>query len=436
MTWGYLPPAVSEVFLPAVVARLVRGDASGLEDEISRYLGSHAAAAGSSWVLVLRQLLEAIAATRPDRREVILPSYSCNEFTKAVLLAGLRPKYVDVRRDLACDPLAIEGAITRDTLAAFSINNIGRESDNAAVRELCDRHGVVCVEDATYTILGTSDRDHRRFGTYGHYAVLNFSEGKIIPVGGGAVVTNVADGVVVIDRVRAQIKTQPATSSLRDLLSLVVYRAGSSRLGYSAYRLLRQLTGADLKQRLAMEPTRAKEVGHDLERDASGHVALRADRASTLDDRGSLHPLGRPKQLCGVEIIRNADRIRRQRRARHEAFCHALGAVSAVELLPLPAQGMRIKAPLVMLTDLSDAAQGELERLGVCRGYSTDYPTYGPASSPNSNRFFERLFTLPIHRHIHDGIVREITAALAKSSVRKSAAAVLHVQARVTNEVE
>ena len=53
---------------------------------------------------------------------------------------------------------------------------------------------MICVEDANYTSLGRSDHDGRRFGSYGHYAVLNFSQGKKIPVGGGAVVTNIDAG--------------------------------------------------------------------------------------------------------------------------------------------------------------------------------------------------------------------------------------------------
>ena len=413
MTWGYLPPASSDVFLTAVIARLLRGDATALEDEICAFLGSRAAAAGSSWVLVLRQLLVQLAAREPGRREVVLPSYSCNEFTKATLLAGLRPRYVDLGPDLASDPDTIAAAFGADTLAAFAINNIGRESNNAAIRELCDRRGVICIEDATYTFLGTSDRDQRRFGTYGHYAVLNFSEGKIIPVGGGAVVSNIDAGVDVIAQVRAQIAQRPTRSTLGELASLLVYRAGSSRLGYFAYRLLRELTGADLKKRLSMEPTRAQEVGHDLERDAHGQVTLRADRAGELDDERELRPLGRPKQLCGVQVIRHAERQRADRRARLDSLTTALASVPAVELFPLPTSGMPIKAPIVIRADISAAQQRELDRLGVARGYSTEYATYGNRSYPSSNRFFERLYTLPVHRHVHAGIVRDIVAALS-----------------------
>jgi dTDP-4-amino-4,6-dideoxygalactose transaminase len=166
--WGYLPPAVSEVFLPAVTLRLLRGDHTELEAAIGSFVGSAAVAAGSSWVVVLGLLLEELAARHPGRREVVLPAYSCNEFTKATLLAGLVPRYVDLRADLTADPATIASALGPATLAAFAINNVGRESDNAAIRALCDGQGVVCVEDATYTFLGRADRGGRRFGGHRH----------------------------------------------------------------------------------------------------------------------------------------------------------------------------------------------------------------------------------------------------------------------------
>jgi dTDP-4-amino-4,6-dideoxygalactose transaminase len=412
--WGYLPPAVSEVFLPAVVVRLLRGDRTSLEDAICGFLGSRAAAVGSSWVVVLSVLLEELARRRPGRREVVLPSYSCNEFTKATLLAGLRPRYVDLRADLATDPDAIGAAIGPATLAAFAINNVGRESENARIRAICDHHGVICVEDATYTFLGRSDHDGRRFGNYGHYAVLNFSEGKIVPVGGGAVVGNVDDAAEVIAAVRARIDRQPPPSTARELISLAVYRAGSSRLGYTAYRLLRELTGADLKKRLSMEPTRADEVGHDLERDATGEVAFRPGRGEALRQPGVLRPLGRAKQLCGVEIIANADRVRGLRLHRYHALRRALAAAPRIDVLPFPTEGTCIKAPVVVRAPVSAAQQRALDRIGVIRGYATDYPTYGDPAFPSSNRFFDLLFTLPLHRAIDDAAIDEIARALAQ----------------------
>jgi dTDP-4-amino-4,6-dideoxygalactose transaminase len=410
---GYCPPAVSDVFLGRVVLRLLAGQRGGLEDELCAYLGSRAAAAGSSWVHVLALLLEELARRGGGRDEVILPSYSCNEFTKAALLAGLRPRYVDLQRDLAAAPESIQHAIGSRTLAVLAINNVGRESENGRIRAVCDRRGVLCIEDATYTFLGHSDHDGAKLGTYGHYAVLNFSEGKIIPVGGGAVVGNIAPAADVLAVVRARIAQRPAPRPLQELARLALYRAGSSRLGYTAYRILKQLTKVDLKKRMSMEPTRAGEVGHDLTRDAAGAVHFVAGREQALRDDAVLHPLGRAKQLVGLEVIRHADEIRAARAARYDAFRRALASTAAVELLPYPHDGMYIKAPFLLHGDPSPDEERELDRLGVIRGYSTAYPTYGDPAYPHGNLFFERLFTLPLHRAVRPRLVHEIAARLA-----------------------
>ena len=410
--WGFLPPAVSDVFLPAVALRVLRRDPRTLDDAICAFLGCRAATTGSSWVFVLGLLLEELAARHPGRREIVLPSYSCNEFTKAALLAGLEPRYVDVRSDLAADPEAIARAFTARTLAAFAINNVGRESENGRIRDLCDARGVLCIEDATYTFLGRSDHDGRRFGSYGHYAVLNFSEGKIVPVGGGAVLPNLADGVAVIAAVRARVAHAPATPAWRELFSFVIYRAGSSRVGYTAYRWLRELTGTDLKKRLSMEPTRAEEVGHDLERDARGRVVFRPGREQALKAQSALRPLGRAKHLCGVLIIENEARVRTSRARRYDAFRRALTSTTTLQLLPYPVDGTCIKAPVIVDRDVSATEQRALDRLGVIRGYSSDYPTYGDPAFPRSNRFFDRLFTLPLHRYVDDRTIDEIARTL------------------------
>ncbi|MDA1183004.1 MAG: hypothetical protein O3B82_05335, partial [Bacteroidetes bacterium] len=58
---------------------------------------------GSSWVRVLQSLFIA-AKLHSDplqcsKNLVVLPAYSCNEFSKAILLAGLQPVYAPVNAE-------------------------------------------------------------------------------------------------------------------------------------------------------------------------------------------------------------------------------------------------------------------------------------------------------------------------------------------------
>src|SRR6185436_14685665 len=61
---------------------------------------------------------------------------------------GLVPVYVDV--DLATlnlDPAALDAAVGPRTRAVMAAHTLGNPFDLAAVRALCDRHGLWLVED-------------------------------------------------------------------------------------------------------------------------------------------------------------------------------------------------------------------------------------------------------------------------------------------------
>jgi len=103
---------------------------------------------------------------------------SVRQCASRALSAGLGVEHA------TCDGAGENSASVRDggVLQASEEKALRRAylSGNARIRPLWDRHGVICIEDATYTFLGRSDHDGRRVGSYGHYAVLNFSEGKIV----------------------------------------------------------------------------------------------------------------------------------------------------------------------------------------------------------------------------------------------------------------
>jgi dTDP-4-amino-4,6-dideoxygalactose transaminase len=117
--------------------------------------------------------------------------------------------------------------------------------------------------------------------------------------------------------------------------------------------------------------------------------------------------------VCGAEIIERADRVRAARTERYLAFRRALAQTPAIDVLPYPADGTCIKAPIVVRANVSAENQRALDRMGVIRGYATDYPTYGDPAYPSSNRFFDLLFTLPLHRYVDDDAIDEIARALS-----------------------
>ena len=74
-----------------------------------------------------------------------------------------------------------------DVFALVAVNVLGYTSPMREVAAFCDDRDLCLVETLGYA-LGSSYRG-RRLGTFGDRAVLNFQQGKPIPVGGGMVVS-------------------------------------------------------------------------------------------------------------------------------------------------------------------------------------------------------------------------------------------------------
>jgi len=81
-------------------------------------------------------------------------------------------------------------------------------------------------------------------------------------------------------------------------------------------------------------------------------------------------------------------------------------------VLPYPTDGTCIKAPILVRATFDVEQERALDRMGVSRAYDSDYPTSGDPAYPSSNRFFDLLFTLPLHRYIDDAAVEEIARIL------------------------
>ncbi len=406
------PPAVSDLPLAAALSRWLRGDPRRLDEVIRDRLGSIAVVTATSWVALLQRLLEELARVRPERREVVIPSFSCNEFNLAALAADLEVVTIDLDERMRTDPERVAAACGPRTLAALAVNNLGCESDNAAIQEVCERAGVVCIEDATYTFLGRSDRDGRAFGTYGELAILNFSEGKILPIGGGAVCLNRAGWRPSLAALERRVGAAAPCGNLTELADLAMYRLGSSSLGFALAWGLRRLSGIDLKRRLTREPTRVDDLAGAIRRDPDGRLVLdRAERDRLLGLE--LRPHNRVKQLCGAAILAGIETERRRRAATLTEARRQLLPLGVAEEMPLPRQGVYIKAPWLCRRAPAAERAARLARLGMLSGYRVTHPTYGDPAFPNSNRFYERVVTVPLHRRIDRRILARIARELA-----------------------
>lgn len=121
--------------------------------------------------------------------EVIMPTFTFVATFESILMLGAVPILVDIDDTLTLDPKAVEAAITPKTRCIMPVHMCGSMADLAALKQLCDQHDLLLLEDACQAIGGSFDG--KPLGSYGDLGCFSFDFVKTITCGeGGAVITN------------------------------------------------------------------------------------------------------------------------------------------------------------------------------------------------------------------------------------------------------
>lgn len=182
------------------------------EAEFAEHLGSEHVVALSSCTSALH--LACIVAGVEPGDEVIVPSMTFVATANAVRYCGARPVFADLvsGTDFGMDPEHVESLITERTRAMIPVHYAGYSVEIERLAELCERTGVVLIEDAAHAPDAVS-RSTRMLGTYGLAGCFSFFPNKVLGVGeGGALAT---DSEEVAARVR-RLRSQGMTATTRD----------------------------------------------------------------------------------------------------------------------------------------------------------------------------------------------------------------------------
>ncbi|MCZ2153465.1 MAG: DegT/DnrJ/EryC1/StrS family aminotransferase [Bryobacterales bacterium] len=126
--------------------------------------------------------------------EVIIPSMTSLFTAQAVLAAGARIRVADVSAaNLLLTPETVERAFTPATRAVIAVHLYGQPCDVAALSELCERRGVVLIQDACQAHGAMWRGAH--LTAFSPYCAYSFYPTKNLGClgDGGAVVTNDAE---------------------------------------------------------------------------------------------------------------------------------------------------------------------------------------------------------------------------------------------------
>jgi 8-amino-3,8-dideoxy-alpha-D-manno-octulosonate transaminase len=124
--------------------------------------------------------------------EVIMPTFTFVASFEAIMMLGAIPVLVDIDDTLTLDPKAVEAAVTPKTKAVMVVQMCGSMGDMDALRQICDKHNLIFVEDACQAIGGAYKG--KPLGSIADVGCFSFDFVKTITCGeGGAVVTNNED---------------------------------------------------------------------------------------------------------------------------------------------------------------------------------------------------------------------------------------------------
>lgn len=155
---------------------------------LSEYTNAKYAIAINSGTSALYASLLALSLKSSD--EVIIPSLTFVATANAVVAAGAKPVFADIREDdYTIDANDIEKKITKNTKVIIPVHIYGHTAEMTLIRELASKHSLYVIEDACQSLGSIYKGKHT--GTLSDLGCYSFYPSKVLTSGeGGAIVTN------------------------------------------------------------------------------------------------------------------------------------------------------------------------------------------------------------------------------------------------------
>lgn len=375
-----VPPAITPVGVRDLLAGLRahrRGEGRReFRESLRSFLDADTAATYTSYRRALGacflELRDAAEADGLDR--VLVPAFASSDFADAAEGVGLTVERYDIDADsLAVRPETLTGRLD-DALALVAVNVLGYSSRMDALERLCAETDTVLVEALGYA-LGSAYRG-RRLGTFGDVVVVNFQQGKPIPVGGGMVLSH-EQSVSVSDDDRPDVSP--------NLAALSGYAVcGRPRL----YYLYSELT-----DRLSI---------HDgIEERATTHPGSKLD----VEYGRPFARMSNFQCAVGDNVFDRLDEYRQHRERTARQYRRELADCPGIDLLD-PVAGLSdhqyVRFPVLADPALRPEIRDALAETGVQSTTLYDWPVLDESAFPAAARVQRRILTLPTHPYVDE----------------------------------
>lgn len=191
-----LPPVGNEIPF-SVVLRSVTGKGNlsntAWVNHIQGYLGAKHVLYLSSGRAAFWLILKSFSQARPEKKEVIVPAFTCPSVVSAVLKIGLKPVLCDINlEDFGYSDLDLKAKITERTLAVIVVHLYGYPAGVEKVYECIAEREVSVIEDAAQAFGNEQVHSpYGKLGLIGDAGFFSFGRGKPLSImHGGLFVTN------------------------------------------------------------------------------------------------------------------------------------------------------------------------------------------------------------------------------------------------------
>ena len=179
-----IPPAKSLSSYRSVFRSLWNYD---WESEWREHLGAHTVTGHPSGRSGFRHVIEVLTGLAAGRDEVILPAYTCPSLVTTLRQAGLTPRPIDME---PMSPIvsvsALRAAVNSKTLAVITTNLYGAADPIQEIASICRDNDVFLVEDISLAL--GCDADGRELGLFGDVVFLSLGPSKVISTINGGIV--------------------------------------------------------------------------------------------------------------------------------------------------------------------------------------------------------------------------------------------------------
>ena len=148
---------------------------NAFEQEAAAFLGVKHAVTVASGTDALHLALVAAGIGPGD--EVITTPFTFIATAEAIRYVGATPVFVDIDpRTFNIDPEKIAAAVSPSTRAVLPVHLFGQPADMAAITDICDRHGLLLIEDCAQSFGATVGK--RMTGAIGSLGCFSFFPSK------------------------------------------------------------------------------------------------------------------------------------------------------------------------------------------------------------------------------------------------------------------